>query len=146
MVSRWEGTAVRFESWPPLRNRRLLADEGGGGRRGTRDSLRRNYLESTTKFLSRRQAHYLCVLRRPGLAPAVGDARSGWRSGSSFLWRFRQHQSALVAGWREDRLHFESRREHRLVDPASAQWLPARARDRKSTRLNSSHVSISYAV
>src|SRR6201982_4283062 len=117
MVSRWEGTAERFESWPSLRNRWLLADEGGGGRGGAGNSLRRNYLESTTNFLSRRQAHCLCVLRWPGLAPAVGDARSGWRPVSSFLWRFRQHQSTLVAGWREDRLHFESRRGHPPHDP-----------------------------
>src|SRR5438067_5508508 len=34
----------------------------------------------------------------------------------------------------------------RAAEPATATLRPPRARDRKSTRLNSSHVSISYAV
>src|SRR3712207_7130472 len=47
-------------------------------------------------------------------------------------------------GVREQRL--ERRDGHVRDDPAGLRVAPARAADRKSTRLNSSHANISYAV
>src|SRR5437868_11424734 len=46
-----------------------------------------------------------------------------------------------------DRRHVAGLRRHQSIDRALAEFLGLLAqRDRKSTRLNSSHVSISYAV
>ena len=86
------------------------------GRRGARDSLRRNCLESAAGFFTRRQAHRLRFLSGTAVAPALGAAPRGRRCVPAFLRRFRQRSAPLVAGWKADRIHFESQREYFFVD------------------------------
>src|SRR5699024_11712975 len=57
-----------------------------------------------------------------------------------FLWEFNVARSEMIVGaWRE-------RISHAVIEISGKRRDEACKRDRKSTRLNSSHVSISYAV
>src|SRR5690606_39675099 len=75
---------------------------------------------------------------------AVGDRQ---RRGARSARPDRRDRAAARAGRRRDAGQSADRRKRRL-DPAVASRTGSdpRGRDRKSTRLNSSHVKISYAV
>src|SRR5207253_5509607 len=71
--------------------------------------------------------------------------------GAGFLYVRRELQATiapLVIGWGfKDEATFLARHEKQGTrDPAAFLTVPAAIEDRKSTRLNSSHVAISYAV
>src|SRR5256885_7415419 len=67
------------------------------------------------------------------------------------ICRFRGSQVAADAVDRQHRKHADDRNDHHQLDQRESRLRPLRAhfirvRDRKSTRLNSSHLVISYAV
>src|SRR5438874_4647162 len=89
-------------------------------------------------------SHFLLMIRRPPrstlfpyttLFRSLGHAGGGER-GQRLVER--RHRAAIGGG-----RGGHQPREHRLL---RGRRLPRRALDRKSTRLNSSHVEISYAV
>src|SRR5699024_11402199 len=83
------------------------------------------------------------VIRRPRPVPAPGAAEhSGSVDDAAGPRLLDQQLDGLAQSVGRD--HAESSQRQEPEPPALAQ--PAPERDRKSTRLNSSHVSISYAV
>src|ERR1035437_6296225 len=108
---------------------------------------------------------HLRARRRPAWAVAGVDARGRTRGGSCdqgirgyvsdnrySLWRAAgDHRRRPIAFARTTRRRKNTRTVERTGDPGCDRSLslfsqPARSRDRKSTRLNSSHANISYAV
>src|ERR1700741_4718160 len=115
MDARRERDFVHFESRAHSRNWRVLADEGGAGRGGARDSLRGDELESAAGFFSGRVANGLQLVSGKGVASALGDACEGRRCVSDFLWRRRRDERALVARWKAVGVYFESHGKYRFV-------------------------------
>src|SRR6266480_588887 len=76
-------------------------------------------------------------------AAAPGDGEGVVLAGARLVGHDRDARRSRDLG---QALHVPAR--HRLLDEVEAVWLerPHRGQDRKSTRLNSSHMSISYAV
>src|SRR5438067_2000968 len=87
----------------------------------------------TTLFRSGAERRHRPAIRRRGSHVVAADRRAGQRG----------HDGRLPRAADRDRLRLQC---HRLRRHGRRQRVPNHRRDRKSTRLNSSHVSISYAV
>src|SRR5437870_2905862 len=106
-----------------------------------------NLFRAPKKHLPMEELREAQILADFGLK-GCSHAQSGGRNPPSAARRSRNPRSRGVATRHAERKHHErwSECEQPRDRAAARHWRSAPGRDRKSTRLNSSHVAISYAV